>query len=138
MSKGLLLDTCAVIWMVKNEWISSDAEAAVDETLESGKGPFVSVITAWELGMLMSKQRLTSPKEPLRWYTDFLLESRSEEIQVSHKILMSSSFLPLPVHNDPTDRIIIATAREHDLTIVTRDRAILTYGALGHVRVLEC
>jgi PIN domain nuclease of toxin-antitoxin system len=49
-----------------------------------------------------------------------------------------SSYLPAPVHNDPTDRIIIATAREHDLTIITRDRAILAYGAAGHVKTLVC
>ena len=46
---------------------------------------------------------------------------------------VDSSFLPTPLHNDPADRILIATAREHDLTIITRDRAILAYGAAGHV-----
>ncbi|MGV8938844.1 MAG: hypothetical protein ACOH2J_17130 [Allorhizobium sp.] len=47
-------------------------------------------------------------------------------------------FLPQPIHRDPIDRILIATAREQDLTIITRDRAILSYGALGHVKVLAC
>ena len=27
---------------------------------------------------------------------------------------------------------------EQDLTLVTRDRAILSYGAAGHVKVLAC
>ncbi|MNF14334.1 hypothetical protein D3C80_2165180 [compost metagenome] len=51
---------------------------------------------------------------------------------------MASSNLLQPVHNDPIDRILIATAREYDLTIITRDRAILDYGAAGHVRTLAC
>lgn len=42
------------------------------------------------------------------------------------------------LNNDPIDRILIATAREHDLTIITRDRAILAYGAAGHVKTLAC
>jgi PIN domain nuclease of toxin-antitoxin system len=46
--------------------------------------------------------------------------------------------LPGPVHGDPADRILIATARALDLTIVTRDSAILDYSARGHVRALPC
>jgi len=46
--------------------------------------------------------------------------------------------LPQLIHKDPIDRILIATARENDLTIITRDRAILSYGAAGHVRTLAC
>jgi PIN domain nuclease of toxin-antitoxin system len=57
---------------------------------------------------------------------------------VSLRALVASSFLPQPVHNDPADRILIATAREQNLTIITRDRAILSYGAAGHVRTLAC
>ena len=57
---------------------------------------------------------------------------------VTTEIFISSCFLPEPLHKDPFDRILIATAREHDLTIITRDRAILAYGAAGHVRTLAC
>lgn len=88
--------------------------------------------------MLVSKGRMTETREPLRWYRDFIRESRLEEQPVTAEIYVASCFLPQAIHNDPTDRIIIATAREHDLTIITRDRAILSYGALGHVKVLAC
>ncbi len=57
---------------------------------------------------------------------------------VTPAILVAASYLPEPLHNDPMDRIIIATAREHDLTVITRDRLILAYGAAGHVRTLAC
>ena len=46
--------------------------------------------------------------------------------------------LPDLAHRDPADRMLIATARAHDLTLITRDRAILAYAALGHVRAIEC
>jgi PIN domain nuclease of toxin-antitoxin system len=59
-------------------------------------------------------------------------------VDVGLPVLVTYSFLPQPIHNDPADRIIIATAREHDLTIITRDRAILAYGAAGHVKTLAC
>jgi PIN domain nuclease of toxin-antitoxin system len=42
--------------------------------------------------------------------------------------------LPDPIHRDPADRIIIATARLEDLTIITTDRLILDY---PHVKSLS-
>ena len=54
------------------------------------------------------------------------------------QLLVESSFLPGLVHNDPTDRIIIATARSKNLAIVTRDRAILTYAEAGFVKTVPC
>jgi len=36
------------------------------------------------------------------------------------------------------DRILIATARELAATLVTRDRAIIAYGAQGNVSVVAC
>ncbi len=50
----------------------------------------------------------------------------------------AASFLPGLLHGDAADRILVTMAREHDLTIITRDRAILAYGAAGHVKVLAC
>lgn len=58
--------------------------------------------------------------------------------ELTPKILMESSFLPGPVHKDPADRIIAATAREYGFTVMTRDRVLLDYGAEGYLSVLEC
>jgi transcriptional regulator with XRE-family HTH domain len=52
--------------------------------------------------------------------------------------LIDSSFLPGDFHDDPADRIIVATARAFDLTVVTRDRAILAYARQGYVLALPC
>jgi PIN domain nuclease of toxin-antitoxin system len=54
------------------------------------------------------------------------------------EILTNSCGLPGSPPDDPADRIIIATARETDLTVVTRDRQILKYSRAGHVRTLVC
>jgi PIN domain nuclease of toxin-antitoxin system len=38
----------------------------------------------------------------------------------------------------PTDRILIAAAREFAATLVMRDRELLAYGEMGNVRVVGC
>ena len=54
------------------------------------------------------------------------------------EVLIESSFLPGVLHRDPADRILIATARRFDLTLVTRDHTILDYAQEGHVRAIAC
>jgi PIN domain nuclease of toxin-antitoxin system len=95
-------------------------------------------MTSWELGMLVSKGRLPTTKHPLKWFEEFVRSASVEVEPVNPPILVSASYLPTPIHNDPIDRILIATAREQNLTIVTRDRAILAYGSAGHVKTLAC
>jgi PIN domain nuclease of toxin-antitoxin system len=47
--------------------------------------------------------------------------------------------LPLAVPpRDPADRIIAATARAFDMTLVTRDRPLLDYADAGHLKALAC
>jgi PIN domain nuclease of toxin-antitoxin system len=137
MAGGLLLDTCAFIWLSKSERMRAEALEAVKQARLRG-ALSLSAMTAWELGMLASKNRLHLARPALLWFADFV-EAMSVTLQPpTPAILVAASFLPSPVHSDPIDRILIATARAHDLALVTRDRAILAYGAAGHVRTLAC
>ncbi|MEX6506494.1 type II toxin-antitoxin system VapC family toxin [Jiella sp. M17.18] len=138
MAERLLLDTCAVIWLSQAAKVSQQAMDAIGRARAPGGSVSVSVMTAWELGMLVSKGRVASTMHPDRWFDEFVDRGRVAVAPVTPVLLVASSYLPGAVHGDPVDRIIIATAREHGLTIVTRDRAILDYGAAGHVRVLAC
>jgi PIN domain nuclease of toxin-antitoxin system len=40
---------------------------------------------------------------------------------------LESSYLPGTFHRDPADQIIVATARVHNLILLTSDRKILDY-----------
>jgi PIN domain nuclease of toxin-antitoxin system len=64
--------------------------------------------------------------------------SRAIPTALDIDILANSCALPGQPPNDPADRIIIATARESDMTIVTRDHLILDYARAGHVRAMAC
>ncbi len=57
---------------------------------------------------------------------------------MSPEILIASSFLPGNLRRDPADRILVATAREHDYVLLTRDAALLDYALEGYVQALAC
>jgi PIN domain nuclease of toxin-antitoxin system len=138
MTSRLLLDTCAIIWIATDKSIGSKAKSAMNKEFLEGQKLRVSPISAWELGLLSAKGRLPSTRPPISLFKDVIAAHGIKLEALSPEVLVESSFLPGAIHSDPADRILIATAREHDLTIVTRDRAILDYGAAGHVKTLEC
>lgn len=138
MSNRLLLDTCAVIWMAQDAEITQAARQQIDRAFADDRPIGVSPITAWELGVLGKKGRLPSAVSPQSLFDRFVSPGGIQLEALTPAILIDSSFLPGDFHNDPADRIIVATARAHALTIVTRDRAILDYAEKGYVLALPC
>lgn len=138
MSQLLLLDTCALIWMGEDQDLSSDAVTAIDSAYDRAEPLVLSPISAWEIGMLASKGRFASPLAPEAWFNRFTASGHCRLSPLTPEVLVESSFLPGSPPADPIDRILIATARHENTTLVTRDRMILEYGRAGHVRVIEC
>ena len=134
----LLLDTCVLIFM--NEEVR--LAAAATETLRAAGGgrsvTYVSPISAWEIGMLVSHRRVQLLIRPERWFANLFEAPGVRLAELSPDLLIASSFLPGSPPRDPTDRIIAATARELGATLITRDRTLIAYGEQGHVSVVEC
>ena len=139
---AVLLDTCAVIWLANGDLIGPDALAAISHAALAG-GIFVSPASAWEIGLL-SRLRIdkhTSVSflpDPHSWFARFMGGPGIKEAPLLPEIALASSFLPDPLHGDPADRFIIATARYHQIPIITRDGKIIDYAAQGHVSVIAC
>lgn len=133
---GLLLDTHIVLWLMNGEMLSTESvkkiQSASDEEIL-----FVSPITAWEIATLVRKDRIALTISPDNWFAQ-MLSKGVMLADMAPDILIASVFLPSEPPKDPADRIIIATARSENLTLITRDNQILKYGEQGHVRVLRC
>jgi PIN domain nuclease of toxin-antitoxin system len=134
----LLLDTCAAIWMAEDEPIAPEATAALAGAAESGTPVFVSAMSAWELGMLVSRRKLTLSMAPDAWFRRLLQVAGVALADLTVETLVASSFLPGDPPRDPADRIIVATARTGGYRLVTRDRALLAYAEQGHLAALAC
>lgn len=134
----LLLDTCAALWLVAGVSVSPAAEHAVVRSQEEGESLYVSPITGWEIGLLALRGRFASPHSPKKWFERLLGIEGVALADLPPSVFIDSSFLPGQPPRDPSDRIIIATARDQGFTIMTRDRLILDYGTAGHVLTLAC
>jgi len=134
----LLWDTCAAIWIYEKAQLSRPAIEAMSAAQREGVTSYISPITAWEIGMLVSHRRLQLLIRPERWFANLFEAPGVRLAELSPDLLIASSFLPGTPPRDPTDRIIAATARELGATLITRDRALIAYGEQGHVNVVEC
>ncbi len=132
MSK-LLLDTCALLWLVHGTDISNESR----EAIRQGEVR-ISSISVWEIANLVRKNRMSLAMRPATWFRESVKRLGAVLSDLDIEILANSCALPGQPPNDPADRIIIATARENDMTIVTRDRLILDYARAGHVRAMAC
>lgn len=98
----------------------------------------VSVISAWEIGILERKNRYTFFPDPLNWFlkaTEY--ESGIKVLPLSAEIAITSSRFPEEFHNDSADRIILATAILNDFTLITKDQKILEYARKNKLNVIE-
>ena len=137
MSQGILLDTCALIWTVNGSDLSESAIKKINASAGNG-ALFVNPMSAWEVGMLSSKGRLTLSMSVRRWFERIADNPAFQLAELSHGILINSTALPGSPPNDPVDRIMLAMARENDLELMTRDREILNYAGEGHARAISC
>jgi PIN domain nuclease of toxin-antitoxin system len=134
----LLLDTHAAIWITEDQPLASMAVEAIDAAYRAGSTVFVSAITAWEVGLLVSRNRLSVVAKPERWFQRLLAIPGVKLADLSPDILIASSFLPGEPPRDPADRIILATARDLGAALITRDRLLLKYGEDGQVNTILC
>lgn len=136
---AILLDTCALIWLAQGDELAPESVALLSKAADEDDGVvLLSPISAWEIGLLVSRQRLHIRMSPHQWFAKAVAAPGVRLADMSPDVLIASSFLPGRPPRDPADRIIAATARDVGATLITRDRALLDYGKQGHVNVVAC
>lgn len=135
-AEALLLDTHVWIWLNEGGAELSDGVIRRIDSAAARGLALVSVMSVWEVALLHAKQRVVLGLALPAWVERALAPPITLGV-FSPAIAMSCHLLS-GLHSDPVDRVLVATARAEDLTLVTRDGAILDYAAQGHVRALPC
>ncbi len=129
----IVLDTHAWIWFVSNpELLSAKAKKAVEASVQK-KVIYISSISVWEVALLVMRNRLKLTMQVGDWIHKSELLPFMKFVPVTNSIALRSVNLPAPLHDDPADRIIIATAMSLGATVVTKDEKIRNY---PHVRAI--
>ena len=138
-ASAILLDTNVVIRAQIDRELTPAARAAI-EAAQADNGILVSVVSAWEVGLLARNRqsppgRLFLPDVEV-WFANVMAAPGVRPAPMTHQIALAAWALPEPIHGDPADRLLIAVARHLDVPLVTRDRLILAYAEAGHVKAI--
>lgn len=120
----MLLDTCALLWL------AHDQTRISTETLEKiNNAPvvFIASISGFEIGLKHRAGKLLLPTPPIKWIREILSHHQIDIIDLNLDISLKATELP-PIHKDPCDRFIIATALVKELPVVTADQRFAEYG----------
>lgn len=120
----MLLDTCALLWLpTGSKKLSTEARRKID----SAPVVYVSAISAFEIASKKQKGKLNLPLPAAEWFHGVTDHHGLTVLPLDLEICVRAATLP-PIHEDPCDRFIIATAKLHELAVVTLDERFESYG----------
>lgn len=134
--RGILLDTHVWIWLMEGSVeLNSKQQQTINEAARHNVVA-IAAISVWESAMLVQKGRIKLEKPLLAWVQEALALPGVELKPLTPEIAVESSQLPDRFHGDPADRLIVATARVHQLTLLTHDQKILDYAKKEYLSVM--
>ena len=136
-SKGVLLDTHIWIQLQSGSpTLSKSALEAIEIAAFTGS-VYVPSISVWEIAMLIWKKRLLLDRSVHRWVTEALDKPGIQLLPLSPEIAIEAAELPVPMHKDPADRMIVASARVERLMLITCDKPMLAFSKATGLACIE-
>ena len=120
----MILDTCALLWLASGE---KKFSREVLKDLKEAPAIYVSAMSGFEIALKASSGKLKLSKPPRDWFAEVVSEHGLTILPMDLNICITAAQLPL-IHRDPSDRFIIATAKQHQLAVVTSDENFEKYG----------
>lgn len=122
----ILLDTHAIIW-----WATGDKKLSRKARVtiaDPETEVFMSIASAWEIQIKASLAKITLNESVDTLYRSLIVDQGFRLIGIELNDVDHLAKLPNH-HRDPFDRMLCAQAARRDLTLVTKDNVLSSYGA---------
>ncbi len=120
----MLLDTCALLWLVEG---SPRLSRSTRTKIETSPSLCVSAISGFEIALKVHAGKLRLSKSPADWLNEAVEHHGLGWLPLDLDVCLKAAGLP-PIHADPCDRFIIATALLNEMPVVTADERFANYG----------
>jgi PIN domain nuclease of toxin-antitoxin system len=122
-----LIDTHAWLWALLGHARLGAAARRVLASVGDDEPVGLAAISLKEAAWLLARGRVTinrDPSEWAAWLRDAAAAPGLDVLPLTVEVAIESERLPDDFPSDPADRLIAATARLHDLTLLTADRGL--------------
>lgn len=127
MERGLIvLDTHTLVW-----WCATPGKLSAGARRAIARAPALGIaaITCWEIARLVARRRLKLDRPPRTWLEDALARPRVELLPLTPAVAVIAAALPQELA-DPADRLIVATAIDRGVPLVSIDGSIEEAGVI--------
>ena len=120
----LILDTCALLWLAASD---KRLSRSTFKKINEAPAVYVSAISGFEIALKTAHGKLDLPDPPREWFRKIVNHHGLAILPLELDICIAAAQLP-PIHDDPSDRFIIAAAKAGNLPVVTADERFEAYG----------
>jgi PIN domain nuclease of toxin-antitoxin system len=126
----ILLDTHTWLWWIGGSGdLSATAGREIGRAVERGE-VHISSISSWEVSLLVRKGRLSLAMPVDVWIARTEALPFVHFVPLDNRIACRSNQLADELHDDPADRIIVATALTIGALLITKDARLRSYAAV--------
>lgn len=115
-----LLDTHVLLWCLENS--PRLKPSAIQLISDPNNIIFVSTVSVWEITVKKMLGKLDVPDN----LAEIIEETAFKPLVITFEDALAIETLP-DLHNDPFDRLLIAQAQVHRLTLITHDAHCIAY-----------
>lgn len=120
----LLLDTSAFIWVA---WNPNRLSSPAQELFKDKKNfCYLSHVSIWEMMIKFQLGKMDFDLSPALWVEKTCTEQEINLLPSSLEAIFTLPTLPF-IHKDPFDRMLVAQALAHDMTLLSNDQHITQY-----------
>lgn len=143
----IVLDTHVWVWASGEaggtEQLRSDALSAIERAARA-RTLFVSAASAWEVALKAQLGQALVSGDLHAWVRDQRSYPGVRVVAMGTRVAVDSTLLPTWIrtrdgkeHRDPADRMIVATARLLNATLLTCDEEVIAYAEAGHLKAYD-
>ena len=128
MSQVIVLDTHIWFWFINREFERFPENWR--EVIETASQVGVSPVSCYEIALAHQKGRMSLPCPASEWLADALMPSGIDLLPITPEVANQAVDLS-PIHKDPFDRLIIATALIYQAQLASIDGQFKSYPELA-------
>lgn len=124
-----LLDTCTLLWALNDVGnLPKNIQKIINDY---DNEIWVSDASIWEIEIKHQKNSELMPYTGLKVYNVLLISGfKSIDIRVE-QIFQLGDIIKQNIHNDPFDHLILATAKDEKMTLITHDSLLSKYEGIN-------
>ncbi|HVG22788.1 MAG TPA: type II toxin-antitoxin system VapC family toxin [Thermoanaerobaculia bacterium] len=120
----IVADTHAFVWWISDpDRLSAPARDAFTDAVVIG----LPAIACWEIALRATRRRIAIDEPPLDWLYQVTALPRVAVLPLTIDVAAAAANLRDPIR-DPADRLIVATALQARMPLVTKDHKIIAAG----------